>query len=173
MAKTDPEEYQELLNMIFDELIDWKDKKELQLGLIYCYARNQSGVIEKEPAATKAVPAIITHSGRTQGSRSIGLIDVPTSSNLTGRLLNAQAVEDKMNFVFAVRREIRARWKCIKKDCEAQDYPEPACYINLAKDPRKHYLLTPLDVVRWAAAIQEDRNCRLTVEQPPMSQLID
>lgn len=147
MAKTDPEEYQELLNMIFDELMDWKDKKELQLGLIYRYACNQSGVIEKEPAATKAVPAIITHSGRTQGSRSIGLIDVLTSSNLTGRLLNAQAVEDKMNFVFAVRREIRARWKCIKKDCEAQDYPEPACYINLAKDPRKHYLLTPLDVV--------------------------
>ena len=92
--------------MIFNELMDWKDKKELQLGMIYRYACNQSGIIEKEPAATKSISVIITHSRRTQGSRSIGLVNVPMSSSLTGRLLNAQAVEDEMNPVLAVRHEI-------------------------------------------------------------------
>lgn len=112
IAKTDPEDYCQVLGTILDGLLDWKDKKELQLGLIYRYARNKSGVIEKESAATKTVPAIISHSGRTLGSRSMSLIDIPTCSNPTGRLLDAQAVEDENNLALAVRRNIQARWRC-------------------------------------------------------------
>lgn len=132
VPKTGPGEYRQVLNTILEELLDWKHK-ELQLGLVYRIARNKSGVVEKEPAATKTIPAIITHSGRTQGSRSMSLIDIPTSSTPTGRLLNAQAAEDENDPALAVRRDIRARWKCVKKDCDGQDYPEPACYINYIK----------------------------------------
>lgn len=173
IAKTGPEDYRQVLGTILDELLDWKDKKELQLGLIYRYARNKSGVIEKESAATKTVPAIISHSGRTLGSRSMSLIDIPTISNPTGRLLNAQAVEDENNPALAVRPNIQARWRCHRKDCDSQNYPEPVCYIDFAKDAQKHYPVTPPDVASWAAAIQEDRTGRLTLERPPTSQLID
>lgn len=115
------------------------------------------------------MPTIITHSGRNQDSRSISLTEVPTSSNPTGRLLSAQAEDDVVNPAIAVRRDIRARWKCTQLDCESQTQPEPACY---SKDARRLYPITAQDLASWAAAILEDRSGRLTVDTPPPSLFI-
>lgn len=172
IPKTEGGEYRQTLKTILQELLDWKDKKELQIDLVYRYARNKSGVIDKEPAAVKTTATIITHSGRTQSSRNMSIADIPTALNPTGRLLNAQAVEDEINPVVIVRRDIRARWKCHKKDCDSQNYPEPTCYVNESKDLRRHYPITPQDLASWSAAIQEDRTGRLTVEQPPISLVV-
>lgn len=143
IQKTEIGEFEQVLGTVLEELKDWKDKKELQIGLVYRYGRNKSGVIEKESAATKIIPAMITHSDKTLGSRSVSLIEILTSSNSTERLLNAQATKNKINPIVAVRRDIRARWRCYKKDCDSQNYPEPACYINESKDARRHYSITP------------------------------
>lgn len=102
----------------------------------------------------------------------MSIADIPTALNPTGRLLNAQAVEDEINPVVIVRRDIRARWKCHKKDCDSQNYPEPTCYVNESKDLRRHYPITPQDLASWSAAIQEDRTGRLTIEQSPMTLVV-
>ena len=107
IANTDSGEHRQVMGMAIEELMDWKHKKELQISLVYRYARNRSGIIEKEPAPVKTTPTIITHSGRNQDSRSISLTEVPTSSNPTGRLLSAHAEEDVVNPAIAVRRTSR------------------------------------------------------------------
>ena len=106
--------------MVLQELLDWEYKKELQIGLVYRYACTSTGIIEKEPVIAKTISAMITHSGRSQASRSIGLTEVLTSSNPIERLLSAQAAEDVANPSLTIRREIRARWRCTQSDCDSQ-----------------------------------------------------
>lgn len=50
IASTDSGEHRQVMGMAIEELMDCKHKKEVQIGLIYRYARNRSGIIEKEPA---------------------------------------------------------------------------------------------------------------------------
>lgn len=50
IANSDSGEHRQVMGMAIEELMDWKHKKELQIGLVDRYARNRSGIIEKEPA---------------------------------------------------------------------------------------------------------------------------
>ena len=115
LQKTDRGEYEQVLSTVLDELLDWKYKKELQLGPIHRHAWNKSGVMEKEPATIKTVPTMIAHSGRALNARSMGLTEVLTGSNPTGRLLSVQVAEDEINPIIAVRRDIRARWNVTRR----------------------------------------------------------
>ena len=50
IANTDSGEHRQVMGMAIEELMDWKHKKELQIGRVDGYAPNRSGIIEKEPA---------------------------------------------------------------------------------------------------------------------------
>ena len=140
----------------------------LQIDLVYRFASNRTGVIDRAPAAVETEPTMITHSGRTQGSRSIRISEVPTGSYPTGRLLNAQAVEDDMNPVVAVGRDIRTRWRCFKANCASQGNAEPAYYV---KDGI-HHLITFRTCTAGQQLFRRIVSVDFTVELPPMNTIV-
>ena len=107
--------------------------------MIYRYARNKSGVIKKKFIIIKIISIIITHSDKILNNKFINLVEILISSNFIERLFNVQIAENKINFVIIIKRDIRARWKCVKKNYNNQDYFESICYI---KDSRKHYFIS-------------------------------
>ena len=158
IPKTCHDDHRHFLSTILEELLGWRPKKELQIGLVYRYARTKSGVIEKEPTAVQNN----TYNHRNQGKRALHITEFATSSNPTGRLLSAQTAEDDINPVLTTRRDIWNHWKCMQKDCEINDDPEPVCYV---KDSRRHYPIAPQDLASWSAAIPKERPGRITNEQ--------
>ena len=72
-------------------------------------------------------------------NKFINLVEVLISSNLIKRLFNVQVAKNEINFIIVIKRDIRARWKCVKKNYNNQDYLKSTCYI---KDSRKYYLIS-------------------------------
>ena len=149
------------MNTVFEELLNWKHRKKLQFNLIYRYAHNKSDVIKKKPAVVKTVFIIIIHSDKILNNRFIGLVEVSTNSNLIERLFNVQVAENKINLIIVVKRDIRARWKCVKKNYNNQDYFESICYI---KNSRKHYFISLQNLASWSIIILKNRIDKLIVD---------
>ena len=150
------------MSTIFKKLLNWKYKKKLQFDLIYRYVYNKSDVIEKKSAAVKTVLIIIIHSDKTLNNRFISFVEISTNSNLIERLFNVQTAENKINFIIVIKRDIRARWKCVKKNYNNQNYFESTYYI---KDSRKYYFISSQNLTSWSIIILKNRIDKLIVDQ--------
>ena len=104
------------MSTIFEELLNWKHKKKLQFDLIYRYIYNKFNVIEKKFAAVKTIFIIIIYNDKILNNKFINLVEVLISSNFIKRLFNVQIAKNKINFVIVIKRDIRAHWKCVKKN---------------------------------------------------------
>ena len=84
--------------------------------MIYRYVYNKSDVIKKKSIAVKTILIIITYNDKILNNKFISLVEILISSNLIEWLLSVQIAENKINFIIIIKRDIRARWKCVKKN---------------------------------------------------------
>ena len=130
--------------------------------MIYRYVYNKSDVIKKKFAAIKTILIIIIYNDKTLNNKFINLVEILINSNFIERLLSVQTAKNKINFIIVIKRNIRVRWKCVKKNYNNQNYFESICYI---KDSRKHYFISSQNLTSWSIIILKNRIDKLIVDQ--------
>ena len=73
-------------------------------------------LLKKKLVAVKTIFIIIIHNDKTLNIKFINFIEVLINSNLIKRLFNVQTAKNKINSIIVIKRDIRVRWKCVKKN---------------------------------------------------------
>ncbi|KAK3174074.1 hypothetical protein OEA41_001318 [Lepraria neglecta] len=132
-------------------------KKDLQVDLIYHWARNSTG---ETPAVGKAAEKK-AGSGTTISGTARGSTHIPTN-RLLGELdeINAE------NPWRQKQQEIHSRWACKSSICSNTGH---YCYLHKGE----HLPFLPKQSKIWAAAILKDITGRMSDNEPPASLLVE